>query len=483
MSILNVTTLELWPIKSAEILKERGVDPEKLKESFSNILFPWDKTYDQQRVLFSSQNSERPLFIIKAQSIDEVVETLNILKRYSLTLRIVGGRHSTLLQDPDLFLDISNFNTIKVDKYLKAGSGATQGQINDFLFNLSSNNVFLGAKPNHPTSLAFPGGSAASVGAAGISTVGGIGTLRRTLGLAVDSIRSFKIVIPSTEKEGAELVKASKRENPDLFWALRGGLGSNFGVVIEIEYYLKSVGEVILYEVNFDFESAERVLTKWQRTAPRRPKEFNEDLAIFYSDGEFGINITGVYVIPENQKEREARRVIRGELESLEGEITINKASSYASVYNLFVEQRVYHNYSVGKTILTKYAIPSYILVEQIKRAAGIKGRAYLGLQLMGGEISAVASNETAYYPREAKFFVDIFSFWDNILYQQENFKWNNETFERIYRENGPYVYLGFPIPYLKEHLSAYYGRNKERLLSIKKQVDPLNLLRFPGSL
>lgn len=484
---MGENVLELWPREARTIIDKKGLSPETLKTKFKNILFPWDSNYDQRRLLFSLQIQERPLFIIIPIGEKEVKRALNLLRDNDLTLRIVGGRHSSALQNPDIFLDISLFNGIILEKNLKVGGGATQGEVNEYLFRRSEDWYFPGGKPNHPTSLAFPGGSASTVGVSGISTVGGIGTLRRTLGLTVDNIKSFRIVVPPTNNRNAITLMASSNRNSNLFWALLGGGGANFGVVTEIIYRPVKVRQVVLYQVSWPWDEAETVLTNWQNTAPSRSSAFNEDLSTFSGwDGKtsyIGIHLTGVYLMGKNQTGDEAKQAIQEELSTLGGDLQINDPSSYATVYRNFVKDRVYRNFSLARTLLTIDQVPAKIIVDRINAGQKIIGNAYLGLQLMGGKISRVSSRKTAFYPRKAKFFVDIFNFWDSVVNSEANQRWNRKTWTKLYSTNGPYVYLGFPIPEIRDSLMAYYGQNKYRLLDIKKAVDPLGLLRFPGSL
>lgn len=481
----TITTLELWPTKAKNIIIEKGLVVRKLQHQFEKIIFPWNDNYDQQRMLFSTQIQERPLFIIQAVCEDEIISVLNLLRDYVLTIRIVGGRHSTALQNPNIFLDMSRFNKITLKKYLKVGAGVTQGQVNDFLFTHHKGLHFPGCKPNHPNNLAFPGGSAVTVGSVGISTVGGIGTLRRTLGLTIDSIKSFRIVIAGLKS--ASVITASKSKNSDLYWALLGGGGANFGVITEIKYYPLKINKVILYEILWDWSEAANVLDLWQATAPSRSNAFNEDLSLYNGAGgdinKLGINITGIYVIPDEQSSSEAKRIVIEEVKSLGGKLFIEESMSYDKLYSKFAASRVYHNFSTGRTVLTENIVPSKIVIDRLELSRNINSYSYIGLQLMGGKISERTSNETAYYPREAKFFVDIFNFWNSPVDQEFSQNWNSQTFQELYPILGPYCYLGFPIPNLPHHLNAYYGENTKRLLEVKKKVDPLGLLRFPGSL
>lgn len=483
----SLHTLELWPTKAYGIIQSKNLSVRKLKKLF-NIIFPWDDNYDQQRMLFSTQIQERPLFIIQPDDEDEIIHVLNLIKRYNLTIRIVGGRHSTALQNPDVFLDMSNFNKIEFKKYIKVGAGCTQGDVNYFLFNKHKKYYFQGAKPNHPNSLTFPGGSASTVGVAGISTVGGVGVLRRTLGLTIDSIKAYRIVLPPTNKKEAEVVLASESNNSDLFWALRGGGGANFGVITKIYYQPIKIDRVILYHVEWDYKNAEDVLDYWQVMAPNRSKYFNEDLSIYTTTNNAGekikvIELVGVYVVPDNESTTDAINTIKSQVSALYGTLTLADPEEYAKIYDMFVRKRIYHSFSVGKTFFTKNCISGRKILDQLEKATEINGSAYIGLQLMGGEISTKSSNQTAFYPRDAKFFIDIFNYWDSVVDQEANMKWNGKTFNILYPENGGNVYLGFPIPNMSNHLEVYYGTNYKKLLNIKKRIDPLNLLKYPGSL
>lgn len=506
MNPLTTTTLELWPKQARNIINSKNISIDYLNK-FSNIIFPWNDNYDQQRQLFSTQIQERPLFIIKAKNEKEIIEVLNLINKYKLSIRIVGGRHSSGLQNPDVFLVLSLFNNIKFDKYLHVGAGLTQGQVNDFLFKHSSNYYFVGAKPNHPTSTVFPGGSAASVGVAGISTVGGIGTLCRTLGLTIDSIKSFRIVVPpkstvniktsanakananaNTKADAsAKVILASEKCNSDLFWALRGGCGANFGVITEIVYNVPKVKGTILYEISWDWKNAENVVKKWQKTAIGRPNTFNEDISLFCNHGVLGIHLTGIYVLSNNESYDNAIKTIKKEVypmvKPLNGKLTIGPITSYSELYKQFVKNRVYHSFSNAHVIITNKSLePTNVikLLDEYKNTDK-NNKAYVGLQLIGGEISNVNNNETAYYPRKCNFFIDIFNFWDSPVDQKYNVYWNDKTFDVLYSKTGPYVYLGFPHQNIPLH--SYYGRNLERLTKIKHKIDPLGLLDYPNSL
>jgi len=475
MSLLQ-TTLELWPHEAYELLHTKGISSKKLRRLFNEVLFPWDESYDKERMLFSLQIQERPLFIVKARNRKEIEAALNLMFEHQLTMRIVGGRHSTLLAAPDFFLDISRFQHMHLDEkaaLLTVGGGATQGAVNDFLFAKDPHYHFHGARPRHPFSHIFPGGTAATVGVAGITSAGGIGTLRRSLGLTIDTVTSFTIAVPpKSPNEKARTLIASSKEHPDLFWALRGGGAFNFGVVIEITYRVTKINRVLLYTVDWK-QPSQDIVALWLRTAPKRPCNYNEDLSLSVNQGKFTLALTGLYLLNNDENEKEARRCIATELAPLEGSLTIQPCQPYAHIYRKFVQERIYHSFSRARTFLALQAeIDLELLWKFMEQAQRLHGNSYIGFQLMGGAIREVTPSATAFYPREASFFVDIFSFWDNVKYSEENEAWNKNFYGAFYSTLGPYIYLGFP-----EKLGDYYGSNRTRLFDIKKRYDPLHLL------
>lgn len=475
---MNTKVLQLFPKNAYVILKEKNL----LNLKFDEIYYPWDDNYDYYRTFFSLRIQQRPLIIIRPTNVDEIRRIFNIVKEKNLTFRIVNGRSSTQLVSCQLMLDISNFNKIIIsDDIITVGGGSTQGQAKSELF--KNNKCYYSHFGHHCKHEAFPGGSAATVGCGGICTVGGIGTLKRTYGLTIDSVISYTIVVPPKKNKNAKILTASANENCDLFWALRGGGANNFGIVTSIKLKTLNVPDIVPYSVTFNFNDAVNVLNKWKQTSIERPFQFNEEIYMgITSESSNELILDGFYVNTENFSHDKIEKEIHDQLDILGGTLTIKDSRSYSKYYEKLVKNRVYQSFSVIQTFFTN-DYDSEILVNRIKLQPE-EGVRVIALELLGGKIKEKSSSETAFYPRKYNFFLDISTHWSSFEYSQPNELWANQTVSEIF-DMVNYTYLGFPITFsnIKHTSNTYYGKNLKRLKCIKNQYDPLGLLSSTGTL
>ena len=477
---INAVSTQLWPEKAKGIMKDKHINIEDLQARYKKIFFPWSTNYETERLYFSLRIQQRPLIIVKAVSTDELESILDYVYKKNLTIRVCGGRHSTQLLSPEVLVDISYFNEISYEhKTLIVGAGATQGQANEFLFTHKNLNYYshFGHYSYGRTS-SFPGGSAQSVGVGGISTVGGIGVLRRTFGLTIDSIISFIITLPPTKEQGSRTIEVKKTLNPDLFWALCGGGANNFGIISKITYELFEVNDIVEYEVTWDFDLAKEVIDLWCNTAINRPKEFTEELDIYYKNGVFGISLSGFYVVPKN--ESDAKEKVTEMLQYLGGTLTIEPTTKYSEMYKTMVKNRVYHNFSILQGVFTNN-IDSDFIINSIKSSSLLKGDTVIEIELLGGKIKESDVGSFGY--RKSNFFANINCAWENLEDTQASENWLNSFTKDFIVGNG--VYLGFPITFTDIEFSnrIYYGESYEKLQKIKKQYDPENVLTYSGTL
>ena len=188
-----------------------------------------DEGYEEARAVHNGMFDKRPLAVLLAEQVSDVIAAVNLAGEHGLDLSVRGGGHSAPgygTNDSGLVIDLSPMRTVRVDprnKTARAGAGATWGDFND---------------ATHAFGLATTGGIISTTGISGLTLGGGIGYLTRGCGLTIDNLVSADVVTA----DGRFLV-ASERENEDLFWGLRGG-GGNFGVVTSLEYRLHEVDQV-----------------------------------------------------------------------------------------------------------------------------------------------------------------------------------------------------------------------------------------------
>jgi FAD/FMN-containing dehydrogenase len=196
-----------------------------------DVIVPGDEDYDDARALWNGTVDRRPRLIARCLGPADVAAAVRYARDRELELAVRGGGHNvagTAMCDGGIVLDLSAMRAVSVDPVERTAlvqGGALWGDV------------------DHETQahgLATPGGIVSHTGVGGLTLGGGIGWLMRKHGLAVDNLLQAEMVTA----EG-EIVAATAREHPDLFWALRGG-GGNFGVVSSFRFALHPVGPTVV---------------------------------------------------------------------------------------------------------------------------------------------------------------------------------------------------------------------------------------------
>lgn len=174
-------------------------------------------------------NDRKPAIVVRPRTTSDVAQAIKFARQQGLELAVKSGGRSIPGQsvlDDALLIDLSRFKKVTIDperRTARVQPAATSGEL---------------AAPAHAYGLALTTGDAASVGIGGLTLGGGIGFMARKYGLTIDNLLSVEMVTAD-----GDVVRASKEQHTELFWALRGG-GGNFGVVTEFEFQLAPVGQV-----------------------------------------------------------------------------------------------------------------------------------------------------------------------------------------------------------------------------------------------
>jgi FAD/FMN-containing dehydrogenase len=206
-----------------DVLRATLGDPESL-------CLPGDDGYAEAVSIWNGAITRRPSVVVRCSIDADVVAALAFAKQENLEVSVRGGGHNYAgfaLTDGGLMVDLTPMKSVQVDgdaRRARCGGGTTWGELD-------------AATQEH--GLAVTGGFISNTGVAGLTLGGGIGWLVRPFGLSCDSVAGARVVVAD-----GRVLHATTSENPDLFWAIRGG-GGNFGVVTEFEFELHRVGPLV----------------------------------------------------------------------------------------------------------------------------------------------------------------------------------------------------------------------------------------------
>ena len=224
------------------------------------LIGPDDADYDEARSVYNAMIDKRPALIARCATADDVAKAVAFAREHGLPLAVRGGGHNGAglgSVDDGVVIDLSLMRDVEVDpeaRTVRVGGGCTWGEVD-------------AATNEH--GLATPSGIISTTGVGGLTLGGGLGHLTRKCGLAIDNLLEAEVVLANGEQ-----VRASADENPDLFWALRGG-GGNFGVVTSFKFRLHEVGTVIAGPTFWPVESGAEVLRAYRDFLPNAPRELN----------------------------------------------------------------------------------------------------------------------------------------------------------------------------------------------------------------
>jgi hypothetical protein len=224
------------------------------------LIGPTDQDYEQARPVYNAMIDRRPALIAQCATVDDVANAIAFARDHDLLLAVRGGGHNgggLGTCDDGVVIDLSPMKEIQVDpkaRTVRVGGGCVWGEVDR-------------ATGEH--GLATPSGIISTTGVGGLTLGGGLGHLTRKCGLTIDNLLEAELVLADGSR-----VRASADENPDLFWAIRGG-GGNFGVVTSFLFRLHEVGTIFGGPTFWPVEAAEEVLTAYREFLPNAPRELN----------------------------------------------------------------------------------------------------------------------------------------------------------------------------------------------------------------
>jgi FAD/FMN-containing dehydrogenase len=328
--------------------------------------------------------------------------------------------------------------------------------------------------------LATPVGINSTTGVAGLTLGGGFGWLSRRWCLTVDNLLSADVVLAS----GA-LVQASAKENPDLFWAIRGG-GGNFGIVTSFDFRLHRVGpEVISGLIVHPFSKAKELLQGYRRVVKDAPDDLTcwvvmrkaPPLPFLPKDvhGKEVLVLAACY-IGDPKKADKVLAPLRALGKPIADVIGPTPFAGWEQAFDplLTPGQR---NYWKSHDFVELKDGALDLMVEYVNKVPSPDCEIFIGH--LGGAVNRLPVKETAYPHRNIDFVMNVHTRWSNASQDRECIAWARELFERMTPHATGGVYVNFmPEDEGQRVKPGAYGPNYGRLAKLKAKYDPHNLFR-----
>ena len=464
-----MTDIKINSTTGKEIILPASTVEDFKSKLLGTLLQSGDTGYDEARALWNSMIDKRPSLIARCTGTADVINCVNFARENNLSVCVKSGGHNiagTASNNGSLMIDLSRMNAVRVDPKSKmtwVGPGATLRVV------------------DHETQafgLAVPLGINSTTGISGLTLGGGFGWTSRSLGLTIDNLVSADVVTA-----GGKLLRASKKENPDLFWGICGG-GGNFGIVTSFQFKLHPVGPMVLgglivhpfseakqaFRYYRDFVSkVSDKLTCWVvlRKAPPLP---------FLPPDVHGKEIFIIAVlyngdIKKGEKEVEPLRKFGKPIADVIGPMPF---VAFQQMFDplLTPGARNYwksHNFSK----LSDEAIDT--IVDYAGKLPTPLTEIFVGQ--LAGAINRVKKNATAYPHRDTNFVMNVHTRWEDMALDNPCIQWARNFFDVSAKYSNGSVYVNF-ISEGDQRTASAFGTNFKKLAKLKKKYDPQNFFK-----
>jgi FAD/FMN-containing dehydrogenase len=439
-----------------------------------DVLTPADDGFDANPI-YNAMHNRRPALKVRATGTADVVDIVNFARQRNLLVAVRGGGHSVAglsSVDGGVVIDLTRMRAVTVDPVARRAwvqGGAVWADVD---------------RESQAFGLVVPGGVVSETGVGGLTLGGGEGWVRRKYGLTIDSLRSAMVVCA----DGSVHV-ASADNDPDLFWALRGG-GGNFGVVTHFDFDAHPLGPIVAFAgVMYSSRDAGEILPRWRDHVADAPDEVTS-VAVGISmpadpslpeavHNQSCLIVGGVYAgdVDEGMKVLQPLRELGTPLADISGPTPFVGVNS---AFDPFFPMGTYQSYWKAQNLDT---LPDEALAVIAAKADSRPSPVTLAVLFhMGGAINRVGSADTAYGERTAQWMSSFDGNWEDPSDNAANIAWVRDAFDQVARYGKGSTYTNF-TGQADETTDALarnaYGDNTARLRAIKKQYDPDNFFRI----
>jgi len=433
------------------------------------VIEPHDPDYDEVRKVYNAMIDKKPRLIARCADVADVMQAVNFARNHDVLLAIRSGGHNgggLGICDDGLVIDLSLIKYTRVDpsaRTVTVGGGCTWGDVDH---------------ATHAFGLATPSGIISTTGVGGLTLGGGIGHLTRKCGLTIDNLVSADLVLAD-----GRFIKANTEENPDLFWAIRGG-GGNFGVVTSFTFSLHPIDTVYAGPMLYELSEASEVM-KWYRdliksaaddlngwfafmTVPPAPP-FPEHLHLKKM---CGILWTWTGDLARAEETFKPIRSFKKAALDLVGPLPQPSLQGmFDGLYPPGLQWywradfvRELSDEAIAKHVQFAEALPSMHSTMHLYPINGAAGR--------------VGKHETAWNYRDATWAQVMVGVDPDPANNEKTIAWAKGYWDALHPYSAGGAYVNFMMDEGEDRVKATYGDNYKRLVEIKNKYDPGNLFR-----
>ena len=432
-----------------------------------DVIAPEDAGYDQARAIRNAMIDKHPAVVTRPVNAGDVIAAVNFARESHLPLAIRGGGHSVPgfgTCDDGVVIDMSRMRGVRVNpekRTARAEGGATWGDFN------AATNAF---------GLATTGGIISTTGVAGLTLGGGIGYLARGYGLSLDNLISADVVTAD-----GKLLIASENENPDLFWAIRGG-GGNFGVVTSFEFRLHPVKDIYGGPMFYELKYAGDLLRFYRDYIKDAPEAMGGFPAFqiapplpFIPENRHGDTFAlfvGCWSGPVSEGEK-ALRPFHDVAPVFAEHVGPMPYPALNSAFDGLYPPDLQHYWKANFVKeLTDEAIAAHL--EHGSKVPAMTSTMHI--YPINGAVHKVAADDTAFAYRDANFATVIAGMWPDPAQNKANIKWVRDYYDATAPLSEEGGYINFMAEDDQSRIKANYKGNYNRLVQAKKKYDPDNL-------
>jgi FAD/FMN-containing dehydrogenase len=429
------------------------------------LLRSGDPGYDDARCVHNGLIDKHPALIAQCRSADDIAQAVRFARKNSLEIAVRGGGHSVAGRatiEGGLMIDLSLMRRVTVDaerRIAVAEGGATWGDLNE-------------ATQAH--GLATTGGVVSTTGVGGLTLGGGYGWLQGKYGLSVDNLLSVEIVTA----EG-RILTASGEQNPDLFWAVRGG-GGNFGVVASLRFRLHPVGPTIVGGlVAHPLEKAGEVLRFYRDFTGSLPDELTVQAGVLHAPDGSGVKLAAILAChcgPVEEGEAAVRPIKEFGSPTMDALGPMPYAALNSMMDGGFPKGALNYWKSNFLKEMSDEAIDT--ITESFARCPALMSG--IVIDHVHGAATRLRAEDAAFPHRSEGYNLLILTQWPDPAQTEQSIAWTRESYAAL----EPYLDARRYVNYMDRddggaQVATAYGPNYARLREIKAKYDPENVFHM----